>query len=121
MPLIAAGFWSQLCWAQTVNRHQEKSMTGKVRKKRKPVRRRRATARPRDENLEIVEQLLALALEAIARKTPEVRLADVLKLMEFKLKLQPQADARKIFWEWIERFRREAYGSEDDHPPAGER
>ena len=95
-------------------------MRHSAKKKRNPGRKPRAALDRHDENLEIIEQLLALALEAIARKTPEVRLADVLKLMEIKLKLQPQADAREIFWEWIERFRREADARRRDQAPPGD-
>jgi hypothetical protein len=72
-----------------------------------------------DDDLQLVEQLLTLALEAIERKVPDVRLADVLKLLEFKQRMKPQSDVRAIFWEWIERFRREAARTDeagDDHP-----
>lgn len=69
----------------------------------------------RDDDLEIIEQLLALALEAIDRKTPDVRLADILKLLEFKHRLKPQSDVRAIFWEWIERFRQDAARDQKKH------
>lgn len=70
----------------------------------------------RRDDLEIVEQLLTLALEAITRKTPDVKMADVLKLLEFKHQLKPQADVRKVFWEWIERFRQETLAGDAAAP-----
>jgi len=76
--------------------------------------------REQEEDLEIIEQLLNLALEAVAKKTPDVRLADILKLLEFKHRLKPEADARDIFWEWIERFRRDAAVSPDGSENSGE-
>jgi len=78
------------------------------RKEMPPPDKERPPVDDRGTDLEIIEQLLRLALEAITRKTPEVKLADVLKLLEFKHQLKPQVDARKVFWEWIDRFRREA-------------
>jgi hypothetical protein len=64
------------------------------------------------EDLLVVEQLLELALTAIEKKTPDVRLADILKLLEFKYRIKPESDAQAVFWEWIERFRREVAAEE---------
>ncbi len=102
----AAGFGTQLAWERTRNRFRSRvSHVGTTNARSKLF----CEAPDRnDEDLDIIEQLLGLALEAINRKAPDVRLADILKLLEFKHRLKPQADARAIFWEWIERFRQDA-------------
>jgi hypothetical protein len=106
LPPVAAGFGAQISRARTSNycRLAVKNPDGPPRKSRPPYSGRESA----DDDLVIIEQLLALALAAIDRKTPEVRLADILKLLEFKQRVQPQTDVRAVFWEWIERFRREA-------------
>jgi hypothetical protein len=112
LPPVAAGFQSRLVQSQSINWFR--IMAGRELKvpKKTDYPGESIVSREQEEDLEIIEQLLDLALEAVARKTPDVRLADILKLLEFKHRLKPQADARQIFWEWIERFRREAANSE---------
>ena len=108
MPPCAAGFSAQLKWSRATN--CGRLVTDKPRQPAKCSLNNgyaRLGKQP-DEDLHIIEQLLSLALAAVARKAPDVRLGDILKLLEFKQRLQPQVDAREVFWEWIERFRREA-------------
>ena len=122
MPQCAAGFSSRLKWSQTVNRHRAARARTKAALQRPrnptaaglPCKKSKVTRRDAAEDLAIIEQLLTLALEAISKKTPDVRLADVLKLLEFKHRLKPQADARQVFWDWIDRFRREAAQQKQD-------
>ncbi|MFC1476000.1 hypothetical protein ACFLQW_03260 [Candidatus Zixiibacteriota bacterium] len=106
MPPRAAGFGANLVWAMTTNQWRASVTRGKH--INQAPRLNHEMPHPSDDDLEIIEQLLGLALEAINRKTPDVRLADVLKLLEFKHRLQPQTDVRTVFWEWIERFRQDA-------------
>jgi len=118
-PPCAAGFGSRLKWSEIAGRYRA---AGKAAQAAAPSPRETDEEPPPDsvEDLEIIEELLALALEAISRKTPDVRLGDVLKLLEFKHRVKPEADAREIFWEWIGRFRREAAEQERNREKASE-
>lgn len=105
MLLAAAGFTAGLAWSQSANRWGRSPQATGDSPTGSPVE--EPPVRKQNADLELIEQLLSLALDAISRKTPDVRLADVLKLLEFKQKLQPESDAQEMFWAWIERFRRE--------------
>jgi hypothetical protein len=111
LPQCAAGFGAELELSKAANRWRISVARGKS--IARPSELCNETPRPHNDELEIIEQLLGMALDAINRKTPDVRLADVLKLLEFKHRLKPQADVRAVFWEWIEHFRREAARGDD--------
>ncbi len=100
---MTAGFAARLNWAELSNRSQLIA----VRERPTMATRGSSTQSAASEDLQIIEELLALALEAIGRKTPDVRLADVLKLLEFKHKLTPEVDVRRVFAEWIEKIKKE--------------
>lgn len=116
-PLSAAGFGTQVLGAETTNKFRVHSITNT--KIAVPEEAHGEVQGCDDEDLELIEQLLQLALEAIDRKAPDVRLADILKLLEFKQRIKPQADVRAMFWEWIERFRRDAARQIDQEKTVG--
>jgi len=119
-PRSAAGFHARLLHAQSLNRFRILAGHTLNGSRKTDCAAQANPAREQEEDLEIIEQLLALALEAVAKKTPDVRLADILKLLEFKHRLKPEVDARDIFWEWIERFRRDAAASPDGSDDSGD-
>jgi hypothetical protein len=118
VPRSAAGFGARLAHDRAINRFRILAGCELTIAKKSDCPAEPRAAREQEEDLEIIEQLLSLALEAVAKKTPDVRLADILKLLEFKHRLKPAVDAREIFWDWIERFRRDATVSGDDDEAA---
>ena len=58
-------------------------------------------------DLERVEQLLERCWREIDHTELGVKLSDLVRLLEFKGKLRPAADAERTFWSMIDQMRRE--------------
>ncbi len=109
-----AGFFREVLVARDRNRLITTARASNTPRTSPVANRESPPHREVQEDLLVVEQLLDLALAAIEQKTPDVKLADILKLLEFKYRIKPESDAQAMFWEWIERFRREAAVKENN-------
>ena len=58
-------------------------------------------------DLDLVEQLIDRARRELDGAELNVKLADLVRLLEFKSKLQPAVDAERAFWSMIDQMRRE--------------
>jgi hypothetical protein len=81
----------------------------------------KAATGPRDASgdLDLVEQLIDRARRELEGAELNVKLADLVRLLEFKSKLQPAVDAERAFWSMIDQMRREElpdYGRTVDAP-----
>lgn len=72
-------------------------------------------------DLRMVEQLLDRCWREIDASELNVKLTDIVRLLELKSKLSPSADAERTFWEIIDQLRVEELAefgaSADDTPP----
>ena len=74
-------------------------------------------------DLELVEQLLERCWREIDHTELSVKLSDLVRLLEFKGKLRPAADAERTFWSMIDQMRREelaCFGDVGGENTAGE-
>ena len=58
-------------------------------------------------DLDLVEQLIERCRREIDTSELNVKLADLVRLLEFKSKLRPSVDAEKTFWTMIDQMRRD--------------
>ena len=80
------------------------------------------TAGPRNASgdLDLVEQLIDRARRELDGTELNVKLADLVRLLEFKSKLQPAVDAERAFWSMIDQMRHEElrdYSRVPESPP----
>jgi hypothetical protein len=66
-----------------------------------------STADSSRRDLDLVEQLLERCWQQIDSSELNVKLADLVRLLEFKEKLRPAVAAEKTFWTMIEQMRHE--------------
>jgi hypothetical protein len=62
-------------------------------------------------DLELVEQLIERCRREIDTADLNVKLIDLVRLLEFKTKLRPSVDAERAFWTMIDQMRHEELGS----------
>ncbi|MBI3872160.1 MAG: hypothetical protein HY304_03675 [candidate division Zixibacteria bacterium] len=61
-------------------------------------------------DLELVEQLIERCRREIDTADLNVKLTDLVRLLEFKTKLRPSVDAERAFWTMIDQMRHEELG-----------
>ncbi|MEW5702770.1 MAG: hypothetical protein AB1792_11145 [Candidatus Zixiibacteriota bacterium] len=68
-------------------------------------------------DLELVEQLLDRCWREIDSSDLNVKLTDLVRLLEFKEKLRPAVEAQKTFWAMVDQMRREELAQFSDGCP----
>jgi len=75
-----------------------------------------ASERPRD--LQMLDVLIEKGYQALVKQeTVEIKLGELIKMIETRRKLTPQGGDQKKFWEMIDNLRRESLGKSKSTPP----